>query len=256
MGKLIKIIVIGIPVLIIVAILVLGLSLDSVIKAGVEKVGPMATGTDVRLKDVDISILSGKGELNGIVIGNPAGFKSASAFSLNKVRVALDVQSVFSDKIIIDEIYIDAPEVTYETGGKGTNINTIMKNINSFSGSQGSTASKESAAGAEGEGPKIQINNLIVKNGKVNLSLSTPLGGQGTSMALADIHLKDIGKEGGGATMADAFKKIFAAVNKNVGTAVSGSLKDMTGDVQKAAEGEVQKSVGGAFDKVKGIFGK
>ena len=255
MGKLIKIILIGIPVLIIVAILVLGLSLNSVIKAGVEKVGPMATGTDVRLNDVDISIFSGKGELSGIVIGNPSGFKSPSAFSLNKVRVALDVGSVFSDKIIIDEIYIDAPEVTYETGGKGTNIKTIVNNINSFSGTSDSPAAKEPAAKAEGEGTKIQINNLIVKNGKVNLSV-TALGGQGVSKPLPDIHLKDIGKDGGGATMADAFKKIFAAVNKNVGTAVAGSLKDVTGDVQKAAEGEVEKAVGGALDKVKGIFGK
>ena len=129
MGKLIKFIFIGIPVLIIVVIVVLVFSINSIIKHGVETVGPLALGTDVTLEKVDISLFSGKGQLKGIIIGNPEGFKTESSFKLNEVRLALDVSSLLSEKIIIDEIFIDAPEITYEKSGKGDNFKAILDSI-------------------------------------------------------------------------------------------------------------------------------
>ncbi len=143
MGKLIKFIFIGIPVLIIVVIIALVFSVNSIIKHGVETVGPLALGTDVKIAEVDISLFSGKGQLKGIIIGNPEGFKTDNSFKLNKVRLALDVSSLFSDKIIIDEIFIDAPEITYEKSGKGDNFKAILDNVNDFAGTSGSKASED-----------------------------------------------------------------------------------------------------------------
>ena len=42
-----------------------------------------------------------------------------------EVKIAMRVSSVFSDRIIIDEIMVNAPEVTYEMSGKGNNIKII-----------------------------------------------------------------------------------------------------------------------------------
>ena len=50
------------------------------------------------------------------------------------------------------------------------------------------------------------INNVIVKDGKVNLTMAV-LGGKQITAPLPDIHLKDIGKEKGGATPAQAFEQ-------------------------------------------------
>ena len=221
-----KKILIIIPVLIIVLILALGFSLNSIVKHGVETLGPRALGAEVKLRDVDISLFSGKGQLKGLFIGNPQGFTSERAFMLKEVRVALNVKSVFSEKIIVDEIYIDALDITYEKGGRSDNIKTILNNIKKFSGVSEAKAGKETAAEPKGEEKKIQINRLTIKNGKVHMSM-TALGGEGLNLDLPDIDMKDIGKDKEGTTLAKAMEQVFGKLNTNIGSTVSGSLKDI-----------------------------
>ena len=63
----------GIMVLLIVAALVLlSLSLNSIIKTGVETLGPQITGTPVTLEQANLSLLSGQGELEGLLVPNPS----------------------------------------------------------------------------------------------------------------------------------------------------------------------------------------
>ena len=258
MFKLIKYLLIGIPVLIIAIVIILYFSVNSIIKQGVETIGPLALGTEVKLQKVNISLFSGKGQLKGLHIGNPEGFHTDSSFELDEVRLAIDVSSLFSGKIIIDEIYIDAPEITYEKSGKGDNIKAILNNINDFAGQSGDKAPKESKDTSEKGGQKIQINNFILKNGKVHMSL-TALKGEKLSLPLTDIHLKDIGKEKEGASVADAVKEIFAALDNNIAGTVAGSAKAIAETAEKAAEktvGKAKETVEGAVDKLKGLFGK
>ena len=245
-----KKILIIIPILIIVIVLALGFSLNSIIRGGVETFGPRALGTDVKLADVDISLLDGKGKLNGLFIGNPQGFKTESAFQLAEVRLSLDVKSVFSDIIVIDEIFIDGPDITYEKDMKGDNIKALLKNIESFSGSEAKAGQKGESKEAAKSETKIQINNFIVKNGKINMSMSA-LKGQKLSVALPDIHMKDIGKDKDGTSVANALKEIFAALNKNIVTASAGSLKDISGTIEKT----VGDTVGDSVNKLKGLLG-
>jgi uncharacterized protein involved in outer membrane biogenesis len=250
-----KKILIIIPVLIIVLILALGFSLNSIVKHGVETLGPRALGAEVKLKDVDISLFSGKGQLKGLFIGNPKGFESDQAFMLKEVRLALNVKSVFSEKMIVDEIYIDAPDITYEKGGGSDNIQSLLNNIKKFSGVSEAKAEKETAAEPKGAGKKIQINRLTIKNGKVHMSM-TALGGKGLDLDLPDIEMKDIGKDKEGATLSEAMEQVFGKLNTNVGSTVAGSLKDIGKTVEKTVGDTVGKTVGDTVDKLKGIFGK
>jgi uncharacterized protein involved in outer membrane biogenesis len=249
-----------IPVLIIAVILVLGFSLNSIIKGGVETIGPKVTGVDVRLNKADVSLFSGKGQLQGLFIGNPSGFQTDSAFKLNEVRIALNVKSVFSDKIIIDEVYINAPDITYETSGKTDNIQSILKNIKKGSGSAGTKDKPSAAKDASGSGKKIIIKKFLLTNGKVNMS-STLMKGEAISLDLPEIELKDIGQDKGGTTVSDAMEKIFAALNKNILGTVTGSLKDIGKQLEdtagKVAEDTINKAVGEDVGKsLKKFFGK
>ncbi len=240
-----------IPVFLIAIVLALGFSLNSIVKHGVETIGPTVLGADVKLRDADISLFSGKGNLKGIFIGNPKGFKTESAFKLNEIRIALNVQSVFSDIIIIDEIYIDAPDITYEKGGGSDNIKALLNNVKKFSGASAGTAQKDTEEQPKGQEKKIQISKLTITNGKVNMSAAL-LGGKAVTLSLPEINMKDIGKDKEGTTMSKAMEKVFGALNQNIGTAVTGSLKDIGGTVTKT----VEDTVGGTVDKLKGIFGK
>lgn len=247
MSKSIKGVLVGIPALIIAGFIVFYFSFNSIIKNGVEAIGPKILGADVVLQKVNISMFSGMGQLEGIIIGNPEGFHTESAFKLGKVRVAVDVASILSDKIVIDEIFIDAPEITYETSGGKNNIEVLLDNINKNAGiSEGGDAESKDDASKE-SGKKIQINDLIINNAKVNLS-ATILKGQTITIPMADIHLEDIGKDDEGASMSEAIQDVFTALNKNIAGAVAAPLK--------SAGESVGKTVDKAVDKIKGFFGK
>lgn len=246
-----KKILIIIPVIIIGIVLALSFSLNSILRSGIETIGPEALGADVKLQDLDISLLNGKGQLKGLFIGNPKGFKTESAFQLAEVRLSLDVKSVFSDKIVINEIFIDGPDITYEKGMKGDNIKALIKNIESFSGAEEkATQTGESKESVKSE-TKVQINNFIVKNGKINMSMSA-LKGEELSLKLPDIHMKDIGKGKDGATVSEALGEVFAVINKNIVKSTAGSFKDISSTIEKNVGGNVGESV----NKLKGLLGK
>ena len=122
-------------------------------------------------------MLSGNGKLKGIFIGNPDGFQTDSAFELDEVKVAMNISSVFDDKIIVDEILINAPEVTYEKKGNTNNIKSILNNIQSFaekSKAEKGRAEEKTAEEADKNGErKMQVNNFIMKDGKVNMSAAS-----------------------------------------------------------------------------------
>jgi hypothetical protein len=144
-------------------------SLDSIVKAGVEKYGSDMTQVTVKLDDVKIELTSGKGALRGLTVGNPPGFKSDRALSLGEIGLQLDTGSVTKDTIVIKEISITAPEVTYEFGLKGSNLDALKRNVDAYS-AQGKDKGKAADSATGEDGKKMVIEHLYVRNGKVNVS--------------------------------------------------------------------------------------
>lgn len=107
-------------------------SLGSLIKAGIETYGTEITQAKVTLDSVELDITSGKGALSGLMVGNPKGFKTPSAFKLGRISITIDTASVASDPVIIKEIVITKPDVTYELGPGGNNIDAIQNNVNAY----------------------------------------------------------------------------------------------------------------------------
>src|SRR5437660_5571958 len=211
--------------LIVVALTMLGFYFNSMIKAGVEAVGPRITGTTVKVDAVDLSPFSGQGRLKGLVVGNPPGFQAERAFKLADAKVKVDLKSALSDKLIIEEILIDGPEITYESGPSGSNISKIQEHVAAFGKSVETKGGGESKSQKKDPTQKkVQINHFIVKNGQVKLSASM-LKGKALTVRLPDLHLRDIGKESGGVTVQKAVAEIFAAINKSVVQSVASSGK-------------------------------
>ncbi len=254
----------GVAVAVIIGIAVFLLSnLDSLVKEAVEKVGTEATQAKVSLSSVDISLKSGSGTLNGMKVGNPKGFNTPAAFELGGISVKLDIASVGKDPIVIKEIVISKPQVTYEFGGSGSNIDAIQKNVDSYAKqfSSGSGANKH-----DGQGPKLVIENLYIRGGKINVSAAF-LKGKALSTPLPDVHLKDIGKKKKGASPAEVAKKIISSMTKGAGSAVGALNLDKmmqgatkaAGDAAKAVTEGAAKAVGGAgetLEKGMGDAGK
>lgn len=239
-------------VLVVIAVAVVASNLDKMIKAGVETVGPEITGTSITLDSVDLSLLSGQGELKGLVVGNPKGFQTKSSFKLADSKVSVDLKSALSDKVIIKEILIDGPEVTYESGPSGSNVSKIQENVAAFSKSVTPKGAAESKSQKNDQTQKkVQINDFIFRNGKVMVS-SSMLGGKPIKISLPDIHLKDIGKDSGGVTPETAVAEVFKAVDK----AVVQSISKSAGEAVKSIGGSAGMTESQLIEGVKGLFGK
>ena len=113
---------IGLVVLLIAAFLVVSLSLDGIVKRGIETIGPKLAKVSVKLDKVTLSILSGSGKIDGLVVGNPEGFKTPQAIIVGRASLSLSPGSLLSDKIVIKSINVEGAVVTLETGAAGSNL--------------------------------------------------------------------------------------------------------------------------------------
>lgn len=247
----------------IIAIIVVGMSLNALVKSGVETMGPKVLGVPVTVDEVDISLLSGgtdmRASLNELIIKNPEGYETDYAFSLPSIRVRVNRNSVLTDTIIIEEILIEGPAITFEGSLLGSNLGDIQDNVkrNTRSGSN-DEAEEENEKYEEGEEPekKVHIKKVTVKNAKINLSL---FGGKfkAIQLTLPDFELHDIGKESGGTSFQKASAKIFDAIYAAIIKAVTKSGKLIPKDLEQF--GKSAEELGKSAEKVgkellKGLF--
>jgi uncharacterized protein involved in outer membrane biogenesis len=255
MKKIIGFAVLAVVVVIAAAFIYLSMNYGSIVKAGVESNGPKFTKTEVALGGVDVSPFAGEISINDFLVGNPKGFKTSHAFKVGTIKVAVDLGSLTSETIHITEIVIDSPDIIYELGGGGSNLQTIQKNVAQASGGGGKG---KAAKDGGGEGPKVVIDNLYVRNIKVAFSAGI-LGGKIIPVPVPDIHLKDIGKDskdGKGATLGEATAKVMDEITGSVTKAASAINLD---GIKKQAEGLIKGAGGatkGVTDSIKGLFGK
>lgn len=239
-------------ILIIVGGVVAFFSLNSIIKGGVEKIGPRITQTDVKLESANISPFSGSGELRGLLVGNPSGYNTPSAIKVGDVKVSINVKSVLSTVVIVDSIAVEAPEVTFEGGIGGNNLSKLLDNISSVAKSD-TTPNAPQEKPAEG-GKKFKVKDLMIKGTKVNATL-TGMGGKVVTLSLPEIHVTDIGSDQDGVSSAElarvVIREILASTMKNL-SGVTGPLGKQVGNIGKEAGTQVEKATKG----LKGLFKK
>jgi len=257
MKKLIIRLAIGLVVLMVIAIVVLGLFLDSAIKHGVETFGPKFTKVDIKLNSVSLSLLSGSGSIKGLVVGNPEGFSTPSAISVGSASLSLKPGSLLSDKIVIKSIKVEAPEITYETTLKKNNLSTILANVQEATGGQQESGKpSQPSQPAESKPPKkLQVDEFVITGGKLRVSV-TGMGGAAAAVPLPDIRLENLGSGPEGITAAELTGKVIGAIEKNAASVASGVVSDIgKGAVKEASNtasnalGTVTKGIGGLFKK-------
>lgn len=237
-------------------------SMNQLVKQGVEQIGPEVTGTTMTLAGVKISPLSGKGEVQEFVVGNPSGYQTPDAFKVSKVQVGLEPTSLMGEKIVIKEVYVDGAELTYERSGGSSNIEDIQKHVEKIIGmASGSEGEGQTAGGDNGEGKKLQIDHLVMKNVKVKLSAGI-LKGDAISLSLPDIELNDIGQGPEGATPAEVAKAVVGSIWKGLrgkltdaGAIVGKGIEKLGGSAESIGE-KAKEGAGKALSKFKGFLNK
>jgi len=220
--------------------------LDPLVKKTVETVGPQALGTEVRVENVSIHPLRGIVDIEGLHVGNLKGYSHPNLFDVKECRVNLDLFSLLSDTVVIDEVLIDRPQIAYERRSKTDNIKDLQKNVEVFAEKLGGAQEKLAKEKAEKSAKKVLIRRLLVRDGKVIAKLSSL---PAVPLPLPEIERTNIGGETGGTSIADATKEVLGSLRGSATDAAKG-VGDVAKDAIKDAKGAVQ-GVGGFLKRSK-----
>ncbi len=199
-------------ILVVVGIIVLVSGSGDIIKAGVERYGPGITGGNVTLESADVSIFGGSLSLENLVIGNPSGFETPNAFTLGEIAVTMDMDSLGSSEIHINDILIDSPEITYELTEGQSNIEALQRNIEQSIG----VAAEDDEEGTV----SLIIDNLVIRNAKLNVTISA-IESASTEVTLPDINVSNIGQPGDPVSPGEAATIVMTALTGAIAQAIA-----------------------------------
>ena len=210
--------------------------LGPIVKTGMETVGPKMTKVSIRVDAVNLSLLTGSATIQGLVVGNPEGYKTPQSISVSTAAVGVNPFSILSDKIIVRSVRVDAPEITFEGDPfSGNNLGKIEQNVNGYAGRSATLATNGTAKAAGKPGKKIEVDDFLITNAKVNFN--------GTTLTLPNVHLTDLGKSGDGITAADLTRQVLKAITTATVKVVVNSAADLSKGAQKVGK-ELGKSAG------------
>ncbi|MGA3164004.1 MAG: AsmA family protein [Verrucomicrobiota bacterium] len=250
---------IGLVALIVIMVIIVSFFLGSIVKTGIETVGPEIAKVSVKLDGVHLSLLTGSAKIKGLVIGNPEGYKTPHAISVGSAAVGVNSLSVLSDKIVVRSVRVEAPEITFEGNPfGGNNLGKIMDNVNAATKSSAAPSTNAPVRAGKKPARKYEVDDFLITGAKVHVSL-TGMGGKEMTLPLPPIHLTDLGKGNEGLTATDLTRRVLDAITTATLKAVSSAATDIGKSAGKLGK-ETGKAVGKGANKItKGIgdlFGK
>ena len=211
---------------------------DSIVKFSICCVGSKLTGTEVRLQEFSSS-LSGKIQLKGFTVGNPEGYSKGNAIELKETQADINITSLFTNRKIVDFIFIRGMYVNVESDLSENNLGKILNNVQNFSSpASENSEKKERESGLEivrldSENAQVTYKNAIVPNG--------------ISLPLPSIHLSNIGGSNLQDTVSQILLQLFSIVSNTANNADQ-TVKDIFSGTGKQINDTVQ-ATGKEFTK-------
>ncbi len=263
MKKALKIL-IGVVVVIAIVLAVAWFYIDSIAKAAVERGATYALGVDTRVDSMSLSLLKGTLRMDGLIVSNPAGFKTPHLMKSGRFDVAIVLSSLMKDTVEISRFELDGLNMSIEQRlGAGTNVSVILNNVKT----PGGAGKEEEKAKAEG-GRKVKIDRIVIRNVVAHIQV-LPLGGKASTL---DVRVPEIIMNGvtsdntQGIAVSELVRRLLpailaAVVEKGKGILPDGDLKELSGDVAAATQAVgqgaaklVEKIGGDAGKQLEGLF--
>ncbi|MCA9292304.1 MAG: AsmA family protein [Phycisphaerales bacterium] len=230
-GGLLKILIaipVALVVLLIAAVIVAAMYVDSIAKAGVEQGGSYALGVKTSLRSADVKLLSGGVSLNGLNVANPSGFTTPHFLSLDDGSVDVSLSSLRSETVEVSTFELSGIDINLEKSAQGANYKAILDNLKKLEGKGGS---KDPAPTKE-SGKQFVIKQLTLRDISVHADV-LPIGGKATRVnaKIDKIEMKDVGSKGG-VDMGQLASIITKAILQSIANAGINLPADVLGDLQ------------------------
>ncbi|WP_309397829.1 hypothetical protein [Cerasicoccus maritimus] len=262
----IKKILIAFLVLIVVGLIALYFSINSIVGGSVTKAfnkfGPEITGTQTYIKSTGVNVFDGTISINGLFIGNPEGFEKPSAMECGEIYIDIEPSSLLSDRIEVNEIKIVAPKFTYDQNLATNNLSKLKSQVDSNmkkykTADETPAETPQEPADAEQPSKTLILHKLIVSDGEVDLSVNLALVKANQVLALPEIN-EDFG--GKGVTPAEATDYILSIVLEKVVVVAAEMVQEIANDPNAVLDTATKSldNAGDAVDKagqaIKGLF--
>ncbi|NOX51745.1 MAG: hypothetical protein GXP16_14605 [Gammaproteobacteria bacterium] len=199
----------------------------SLIKSGVEQIGPDYLGADVKVGNVKLELTDGFAQIQNLQIGNPAGYEGPYAMKLNEVRVTLDIANTNNDLVVIKKMVIDGASIAAIAKGQRTNFQQLMDNVDkAMDSSDSSTTSSTNET-------KFIVDQFVFTNAQVSMN-SDLLGAM--NLPIPDIRLNNIGRSSNGITAAGLTQEIMQPITQALAQAAVKQGLDIEGVKTRAVE--------------------
>ena len=139
------------------AFIVLNFTIDGIVKSNIEETGTELFQTEVNVGNVNISLFDGSGEIYGFTVANPEDFSDEPAIEMEEIRMKVDLTSLLSDTIFVENVHIIGASLFFEQQGFGINLRQLNQNMD---------------LAAEEDETAMVIDYLLVENSTVTVSLS------------------------------------------------------------------------------------
>lgn len=219
---------------------------DMYIPYAVTKAGSLILGTKVELKNFSSS-LTGKVDIQGLTVANPAGYHNPTAFELERVYVDMSALSIFSDEILIHEILVTGMKIDLESKLNRTNLGDIQKNVERLLPKKDKTSTQENSVNVSSKSENKKAKSVVIEKLNINnnsLSFSNSLLQLTINVKLIPISMTDIGK---GQSITETLNEVLIRILSSAFEACSkagGSIVDSL------------KNTGSLFSESAANFGK
>ncbi|MBD3649296.1 MAG: hypothetical protein HUJ31_18015 [Pseudomonadales bacterium] len=230
----------------VVAFLVL--NINGLIKSGIETVGPDVLGVAVTVDDVDVSFMDGTGQIQGLRIANPEDYDNPHAITIDEMQIALNTDSLTSDRIHIREIIIGGPYIFYEGTLNDSNLQALQRNA-----AAGATTTDDQTETPSEEGPAIEIDYFQIREANLDMKLK-PLE-RPFKLVMSNLEIENIGKDES-ATASDVVAQVLRALNRAVIPLIRENAGSLREQVEQQEEDLKKKAdeVEGKVDELKDMF--
>ena len=278
MKKILKAFVI-LVLLIVAAVLLSPFWIGPVVRSVANCVVPQKTGTPFRLGEFGLNGYTGHLLVGNLQLENPEGCQQRMATTLGRFEVDVDMSTVMSDTIVLENVELKDLFVSYVSDDKGrNNFDVILANVMSQAEGEAKAEEKPAeAAPAEEKSDKpakkviidrLCISGILVQYGK--LTLPAPA-----------LTLTGIGRASNGATLEQVWTELSVKIMQSLGAFgeslkglseqaknLTGNLSEITqqgaanmtkalGDVTGSASdaaGKASEAAGKAVESLKGLF--
>lgn len=210
-------------VVLIAAFIVLSFTIDGIVKSNIEESGTELFQTEVDVGNVNISLFNGSGEIYGLSVANPEDFSDEPAIEMEEIRIKVDLLSLLSDTILVEDVNITEASLFFEQQGFGINLRQLNQNMD---------------LSVDEDDPAMIINHLYVEGATVRVS-STIDRERTAEATLDNFEMNNIGRQGSN-TMKQSMQQIMEPlIERAIQEAVSrGLLEQLENKVQDLLGGE------------------